>query len=309
MKIPKSSIVLLAYNHFLETTKPCLLSLIKHTDLIENELIIVDNCSSDNTVNGIEEIISSEKLNIRLIKNSINFGYAAGNNIGIKEARGDIIILLNNDTIVSRDWLLNLSSIISDHSDLGMLGPVSNSVGNEQMIAIDGINELNFEANYKNHSSHSINLYHTDNLGFFCVAIKKEVIEAVGLLDEEFGIGMFEDTDYCVRTTEAGFKLAFTEKVFIYHSGSYSFKKITSNEYASLFSRNLEYFQKKHGKNKWGFSLILKNFMQVLIQQIHNSSDHQLIKNYKLRAKSFENLIGVLTKIEALKVDNYKDIF
>ena len=105
------------------------------------------------------------------------------------------------------------------------------------------------------------------------------------------------------------FKLAFTEKVFIYHSGSYSFKKITSNEYASLFSRNLEYFQKKHGKNKWGFSLILKNFMQVLIQQIHNSSDHQLIKNYKLRAKSFENLIGVLTKIEALKVDNYKDIF
>ena len=68
MKIPKSSIVLLAYNHFLETTKPCLLSLIKHTDLIENELIIVDNCSSDNTVNGIEEIISSEKLNIRLIK-------------------------------------------------------------------------------------------------------------------------------------------------------------------------------------------------------------------------------------------------
>lgn len=309
MKNPKSSIVLLTFNHFFDTTRPCLLSLINHTDLIENELIIVDNCSDDDTVKKIEEIISGKNLKIRLIKNSMNFGYAAGNNIGIKEARGDIIILLNNDTIVSSKWLINLSNLISNQSNLGMLGPVSNSVGNEQMIVIDGLNEINFEIKYNNALSQPVDLYHTDNLGFFCVAIKREVIDAVGLLDEKFGIGMFEDTDYCVRALEAGFQLAFTEKVFVYHSGSYSFKKLSSSDYTSLFKKNLEYFQKKHGKFKWGFSLILKNFMNVLAQQINSSNDSSLITSYNLRAKSFENLISVLTKIECMKVDNYNDIF
>jgi len=309
MKNPKSSIVLLTYNHFFDTTKPCLLSLIKHTDLTENELIIVDNFSDDNTVKKIEEIISGKNLNIRLIKNLKNYGYAAGNNIGIKEAKGDIIILLNNDTIVPSKWLINLSNLISNQSNVGMLGPVSNSVGNEQMIVIDGLNEVNFEIKYNNALSHPVDLYHTDNLGFFCVAIKREVIDAVGLLDENFGIGMFEDSDYCVRALEAGFQLAFTEKVFIYHSGSYSFKKLSSGDYVSLFKTNLEYFQKKHGKFKWGFSLILKNFMKVLAQQINNSNDSSLIKNYNFRAKSFENLISVLTKIESTKVDDYNDIF
>jgi GT2 family glycosyltransferase len=74
------------------------------------------------------------------------------------------------------------------------------------------------------------------------VAIRKEVIEKIGTLDEKFGIGMFEDDDYCMRTLQVGYTLVVTEECFIYHKGSVSFKKLSTQEYQDIFSKKQKLF-------------------------------------------------------------------
>ena len=85
------------------------------------------------------------------------------------------------------------------------------------------------------------------NLGFFCVALSREVIDQVGLLDEDFKVGFFEDDDYCRRVTRAGFHIAIAEDVFIHHHLSASFGALEQEQRDAIFASN-----KKVYEDKWG---------------------------------------------------------
>ena len=84
-------------------------------------------------------------------------------------------------------------------------------------------------------------------MDFFCVAIPRRIIDAIGLLDEEFGRGYFEDLDYSLRVKKAGYRLAITETCFIFHQGSSSFKQIPL-EIKVLMKKNRQLVKSKHGK-------------------------------------------------------------
>jgi GT2 family glycosyltransferase len=240
------SIVVLCFNGLEEATKPCLQSIIANTTINTYELIIVDNASTDGTSEYLENFVK-QFSNVRINLNNINKGYAGGNNDGLKIARGDYIVLLNNDTLVPNGWLEKLIKIFHQEQEVGLVGPVTNSAGNEQCIEIKGLNENNFEEITFNYIKNQRNLWFTtDKLGFFCVAIRRSVLEKIGYLDEKFGIGMFEDDDYCVRAKNAGFSLAIVEDCFVYHKGSYSFKKLAIADYVENFNKNRSYFFEKH---------------------------------------------------------------
>ena len=244
---PKVSIIILTYNNW-NITKQCLDSLFASNDYPNVEIIVVDNASTDETQSQLSQI---QNINLKLYFSLNNHGYASGNALGCQAATGEYIILLNNDTILTNGWIQKLIKPLRDYPHIGITGPMSNSVGNEQNLnhfigdAVYGADPTWLEQFYNQYKGR---LLYTEMLGFFCVAIKREVYEKAGDLDPAYGIGMFEDDDYCQRVKQLGYKLAIVEDAFVYHHGSMSFKKLDKATYTGLWDKNKHYYEQKWQK-------------------------------------------------------------
>jgi GT2 family glycosyltransferase/glycosyltransferase involved in cell wall biosynthesis len=245
-QFPSVSVVVLCYNN-LKFTQACLSSLLEFSDYPNLEILCVDNASTDGTGAYLQDMAQRHDA-VRYIRNDSNIGFAAGNNVGMKQASGSIIILLNNDTYVTKGWVCDLIRPLLRHDDIGMTGPLTNMIGNEQKIAISYANmeemakvSTNFTQRRRRQT------YPVQALAFFCVAIKRSVIKEVGYLDEGYGAGFFEDDDYCHRVRQAGYRLQVCDDVFIHHHLSASFDKLAGGEKAQLMRRNREIFEAKWG--------------------------------------------------------------
>lgn len=241
----KTSIIILTYNH-LPCTIPCIQSIRTHTPESSYELIVVDNHSTDGTCEWLKQ-----QEDIRLIANSENKGFPAGCNQGIRvaEEKNDIL-LLNNDTLVTPHWLQNLQECLHSAQNVGAVGPVTNFCSNGQQIQcpIDWENEkerLTF-ASQKNSAPPKYE--QKLKLIGFCMLIKRAVVDKIGLLDERFFPGNYEDDDYSFRIGLAGFRLLLSHNTFIYHKGSASFG-INQPFFAQALTSNAKKFH-----DKWGFS-------------------------------------------------------
>jgi GT2 family glycosyltransferase len=242
----KISIIILSFNNYDETTGKCLRSLAADQDFSKWQVIIVDNASDAGTQQQLAEA-RTHYPNVSFIFNSQNVGFAAGNNIGIKQATGDFIVLLNSDAFPSPGMLGRLTEHFANDPQLGMVGPVTNAAGNEQCIYTkSGSTEEVINEGLRYASSGDSVCLPAYRLDFFCVAILRHVLEKVGGLDEDFGRGYYEDLDYSLRVKAAGFKLGVAENVFVYHRGSTSFGKVPS-ETKALLRRNKLLILKKHG--------------------------------------------------------------
>ncbi len=281
----RASIIVLCYNGLAETTRPCLESIIANTPVDSYELIVVDNASTDGTADFLKNF-ATQHANVYVQLNDVNKGYAEGNNDGIRLAQGEYVVLLNNDTLVPCGWLDRLLKVFNKQPDVGMVGPVTNSAGNEQRIELTGLNEKNFEklsAVYV--ERHKGVWFATEKLGFFCVAIRYTLIEKIGYLDEKFGIGMFEDDDYCIRAKKAGFSFAVVEDCFVYHKGSVSFGKLAVDSYRALFEKNRAYFRQKHGL-EWALTDIAFSYWEKLDKDLLS-----YVKNTKVISPEIERIL------------------
>lgn len=247
---PKISIIVLCYNQ-INYTRECVESILNQTAYPNYELILVDNNSTDDTADYLKYLVEADDR-IKIVLNQDNRGFAGGNNDGIRIANGEFIVLLNNDTVVSRGWLTNMVKRFLNNEELGIVGPVTNSIGNEAQIQVDytEISKMP-EFAYIYTSQHMNQTYHDINvLAMFCVMIRKSMMDKIGLLDENYGIGMFEDDDYCMAAKKAGYKIQLLEDTFIHHYGSVSFKKLENAKYRELFKKNLHYYESKWN-TKW----------------------------------------------------------
>jgi GT2 family glycosyltransferase len=242
----KISIIILSFNNFDETTGKCLEMLAVDPDFKKWEIIVVDNASDVKTLQQLKEA-KNLYPGVNFVFNSQNVGFSAGNNIGIRLATGDIIILLNSDAFPTPGMLGRLVEHFAHDSKLGMVGPVTNAAGNEQCIYTKAGNmEEKIHEGLLYASSGERKTLSAYRLDFFCVAIPNHVIKLVGGLDEDFGRGYYEDLDYSLRVKAAGFKLGVAEDTFVYHRGSSSFGKIPS-ETKALLKRNKRLVLQKHG--------------------------------------------------------------
>jgi len=242
---PSVSVIVLCYNQ-LDYTKKCVESILRDTAWPNYEIVLVDNASSDGTADWIREISRREPRIVPVI-NGVNRGFAGGNNDGIRASSGEYIVLLNNDTVVTRGWLTGLVKHCRRNGDRAIVGPVTNSIGNEAMILLDysDLEEM-APAAMTYTSAHMGETYpHVDVLAMFCVLFPRELTNRIGLLDENYGIGMFEDDDYSAAALNAGYSLVLAEDVFIHHFGSASFSKLTDEVHRELFERNKAYYEKK----------------------------------------------------------------
>lgn len=243
----KISIVLLSYNYFNETTKLCFESLARDPDFNRWELIVVDNGSDDDATQQLRSLQATYP-SVRFIFNKNNLGFAGGINTGIRCANGEIIVLLNSDTICPTGMINRLAVYCEGDESFGMIGPVTNAAGNEQAIytsspGIEGI--ITEGLQYANSGGQT--LLEAYRLDFCCVAIAGKALEKTGLLDEGFGRGYFEDFDYSLRMKEKGFRLLIAEDTFIYHRGSATFGR-TPHKARELLKLNKRRIIEKHGK-------------------------------------------------------------
>ncbi len=243
---PKVSIIIVTKDN-LHLTKLCLDSIYRNTLYPNFEIIIVDNASTDGTREYLNKQITTHS-NLRIIFNEKNEGFARANNQGIINASGEYIVLLNNDTVVTRGWLGRLLRYLNKDSQVGMVGPVTNFAGNEAKINVTYMSQDDMEK-FADHYAfdHEGRYFEIKMLAMFCVAMRRSLVEEVGLLDERFGLGMFEDDDYSYRVKIQGYKLVCAEDVFIHHFGMSTMKKLNEQVYWSLFESNRNKFETKWG--------------------------------------------------------------
>jgi GT2 family glycosyltransferase/glycosyltransferase involved in cell wall biosynthesis len=239
-----TSIVVVSFNNLM-FNRLCLESVLAGTQPGSYELIVIDNGSEDGTADYLVELAGLNP-GIRIVLNSTNTGFAAAANQGLELAGGQVLLLLNNDVIVPPGWLPLLLRGL-DEPGVGMVGPVTNRCGNEAQIDTrystfgEFLEYANLRAREHAGESRAIRM-----LTMFCVALRRDVYEAIGPLDERFQIGLFEDEDYSLRLRNAGHVLRCQEDVMVHHFGQASIGKLAvSGEYGKLFHANRERFEGK----------------------------------------------------------------
>lgn len=243
---PLISVIVVTHNN-LAFTRDCLASLAADPLGDQLEIIVVDNASTDASVEYLKRWASDSGQS--LILNPDNLGFAAANNQGLARARGEFLVLLNNDTQVTAGWAQTLRRHLQRNPGLGLIGAVTNNIGNEAKIDIHYQDSQEMAIRARQYTwRHAGLLVPCATLGFFAVMMPRSTYERVGPLDEAFGLGFFEDDDYCRRVEQAGLSCAFAEDVFIHHHLSASFAQMPGKQRQLLFERNKALYEAKWGR-------------------------------------------------------------
>ena len=224
----------------LDLTKGVIESIETHTPE-PYELIFIDNGSQDGTGQYLKFNL---KPHWRLIENDSNKGFPHACNQGMSLATGEYILLLNNDVLVSPEWLKGLIDCIESEPDIGIVGPRSNFVSGAQLVTEgeykDVDSYLKFAEAFRK-SFKGLYLPRWRIVGF-CSLFKRSLIDKIGYLDERFTPGNFEDDDYCIRALEAGYRNMICGDVFVHHYGT---KSHTQETYKALLDTNKVKFEQK----------------------------------------------------------------
>ena len=239
-----TSIIIVTHDQ-LDYTRQCLDSLHRLTDE-PYELILVDNASTDGTVEYLRTV-----PNAKLITYDENRGFPAAVNQGIAVATGHQVLLLNNDTILTTGWLRRLLRALHQDPSIGLVGPCSNCVSGSQQVetSYNGLADLDGFAWEWGKANDGV-VVDTDRLVGFCLMIKRDVIDKIGTLDERFGIGCFEDDDYCLRAIRAGYRAVIARDVFIHHFGSRTFVG-AGVDFEGILRENEQRFRAKWQQLAW----------------------------------------------------------
>ncbi len=276
-----TSIIILTFNQ-LEYTKRCVESIRRCASEL-HEIIFVDNGSKDGTREWLRKLVS-ENTNYKLIENKENLGFAKGCNQGIQSAMGEYIVLLNNDVIVTEGWLSGLLDCLKRAPDAGIVGPMTNNISGLQKIDVNYKDEKGIEDFAKRfRETYRGRRIPLRRIVGFCMLFKKELTDKIGLLDESFGTGNFEDDDLCLRAELAGFRNYIAGDVFIHHYGSRSF--IGNNiDYSTLMSGNRKRFNEKW--NSLGADLESETGKSLLCLSIFDRAEELYQKgNFSLAVK------------------------
>lgn len=255
----KLSIVIICWNDW-KVIEDCLRSVFAATHKIEYEVIVSDNGSTDGSVAKIR----SQFPAVRVVENGANLGFAKGNNAGIREARGEYVLILNPDTIIHDGSLDRWIEFAESHPEAGAFGcRVHNPDGTYQrsarpfptisrhLVSALGLRFLGrlqypvLSDEYEGWGGDTER--EIDWQSGCCVMLRGDLLTKLGGFDGQF-FYQFEEVDLCRRVWEAGYRIRFTPGVSITHLGGQSVGRFPVRFALEICRNGYRYFYKHYGK-------------------------------------------------------------
>jgi len=291
----KCDIIIPVWNQ-LKATKICLKSLFENTNF-PYRLIIIDNGSEKKTKEFLEDFVKQNReQKIELYRNEENEGFVKAVNRGMKAGNAEYICILNNDTIVTNGWLSEMVSIGESSPKIGIINPSSNNLGQKpgKNVTIEAFLQTMI-ANKGKYADLGTALG-------FCMLIKKEVVKRIGLLDEIYSPGNFEDTDFSLRAREAGYTAVRSMAAYVYHKENTSFNILKG--YKRGFERNKKIFE-----SRWG---IQKRILFIKSDNLDKACKEKIIKKLKPNNWVYiasKNAFDFQSEYSRLKTLHFKGLF
>jgi GT2 family glycosyltransferase len=251
------SIIIVNWN-----TKECLLdciaSIFQKGGAGKAEIIIVDNGSRDGSENKVKEAFPA----IRLIQNDQNLGFAKAVNQGLRKASGRYALLLNPDAQVKEGAIEQLVSFMDAFPNAGVAGvqllnpdgSKQNSIANFPSLATELLNKSllrrMFPKRFPGKQKNYIGPIEVDSVIGACMIVRREAIDQVGLLDEDYFL-FLEETDWCYRMKKAGWKVYYVPQAEIYHFQGKSAEKDKKNVKVEYYRSRYYFFKKNKGSSQW----------------------------------------------------------
>ncbi|MCK4248200.1 MAG: methyltransferase domain-containing protein [Candidatus Omnitrophica bacterium] len=234
--------IIMPVRNALDYTRIAVQSIREHTQCPYKLIIINDGSDAETTawINDQTDVLSLQNIH--------SLGFPTACNLGLECVDTPFCMIINSDVKVTPGWLCKMLATMSANENIGILGPMTNRASGPQVDT--GINyrndqELNAYAK-KLEMGYRPRLKTFERIVFFCALIRSELISKIGLLDESFGLGNFEDDDYCIRSIKAGYKNVIDQGVFVHHYGSQTFK--TQNlDYVKIMKTAEARFRAKWG--------------------------------------------------------------
>jgi GT2 family glycosyltransferase len=224
----------------LEYTRLCVPSLLRHSRR-PCELIFLDVASLDGTAEYLAGVAAAAPVRVEVVRAVSESGFPPAVTDGLARARGDYVVWLNNDTIVSDGWLQQLVALCGGHESIGMVGPMSNYAPPQQRVSeapyrvgartrgpsdddrpdrdqadVEAVNRFAGEWRER----HRGQWFEAERLGGFCLLLKRSVLQKVDFFDEQSAKGVFDADALSRRVRQAGYRLACCRDLFVHHFGS-----------------------------------------------------------------------------------------
>ena len=235
------SIVLPCFDN-VDDTRACLATLRRQVGGVPLQTIVVDNGSRDATSS-----LDRECPGVEVVRLPQNLGFAGGVNRGLAAARGEFVLVLNNDTLAGEHLVERLLRPLIDDPRIAMSAPVSNHVKGEARIEVGaaGVTDegrATLERLLTQHAGGRVQ--DVASLAGLCLMIRRPLLERIGTFDERFGIGNFEDDDLCLRARFAGARLVVVRDAFLHHHGHRTFQAMAVDYRQVLADREALYRRK-----------------------------------------------------------------
>jgi len=263
------SIILVNFNG-VQYLRRCIQSLVDKTREASFEIILVDNASTD----GSRDLVRKECPSVRLIESDVNLGFSAGNNLGVRHAKGSKFLFLNTDTYLLEDSVSVLAKFLDDTTHVGIVGPrlvfedgsFQFSAGRLPNVCVEFVDKIRYSADrYWHRALAPINeaiASGTSEVGWVtgaCMMIRREVFEKVNGFDEHIFM-YYEDKDLCKRVRDAGWKVSYHPQTRVAHllGGSSAGK---SSDVNKRYRESQMHYYRKHLSTfqQWWLKLYLRS--------------------------------------------------
>ncbi len=308
-KLPKVSIIIVNYNgrNFLDA---CLSSIIEINYPIDRyEVIFVDNASTDESIG----IVGRRFPRVKILQLSKNLGYAGGNNRGVEIASGDLIVFLNNDTLVDKNWLYELVETICIDSKIGVCGSKIISMKDQNIVQYNGF-LLHFLGGvipgdfhkYENEFGQKLNIVGSVQGSSFL--IKKSVFKELhGFEDDYFLYG--DENDICHRAWISGYYVAYAPKSFVYHYGGGTTGTLNNHQSGFLNKRLTSSIRIYYGNRNANTNIIKNLELRNMLPGIFFSYIYLFIQLFILLKKKDVTNIKLLLRSYLWSIKNLKNIW
>ena len=207
----RCDIIVVTWNK-LDYIKECTQIILLHTD-IRARLIVVDNASGDEARKYLGALKGTGLVDVKLIFNSENLGAGKARNAALKDLDADYACFVDSDVTVAPGWLSAMVDLADKHPEIGMLNPSSN---NFNQVPPGGVTLDDYAGSLVRLKDRYMEVGHCIS---FCMLIRAEVARKIGFIDEDYILALYEDTDYSMKASSAGYRCVIARGAYVWHYG------------------------------------------------------------------------------------------